>query len=63
MGGGIIIGRAKVLIPAANDRTLYPFLPANCKEKVDTITTKGAPACEESDVETLAAMILVATHC
>jgi hypothetical protein len=63
MGGGIIIRRAAVLIPTANDPSLYPSLPSNCKAKVDEITAKGAPACDEADVETLAAMILVAVHC
>ena len=63
MSGGIIIQRAKALIPAANDPSLYQYLPVNCQHKVDAITTKGAPACDEADVETLAAMILVAVHC
>lgn len=63
MSGGIIIQRAKALIPTANDPSLYPYLPQNCKEKVDIISAKGAPACDEADIETLAAMISIAVHC
>jgi len=62
MSGGIIIQRAGVLIPTATNPVLHDSLPSHCKDRVDEIAAKGAAACTQEDVETLAAMIMVAVH-
>jgi len=62
-GGGIIIQRLAVLKPAATDSSIYDVLPTNCKLIIDTICAKAPGAVTDQDISTLAAMILLATHC
>lgn len=63
MSGGIIIRRAKVLITAASDSSLYDSLPAPCKAAVDAIVAKAPADVTDHDLSVLAAMIQVAVHC
>lgn len=63
MSGGIIIQRLAVLKPAATDSSIYNMLPQNCKLVVDTICAKAPGNVTDADISTLAAMILLATHC
>ena len=63
MSGGIIIQRLAVLKPAGTDPSIYGSLPANCKLTVDTICAKAPGSVTSADIQTLAAMILLATHC
>jgi hypothetical protein len=63
MSGGIIIQRRAALVPAANDPSLYGSLSDPCKDKVDEITAKAPGDTTEQDLQALAALILVATHC
>lgn len=63
MSSGIIIQRRAVLVPAANDPSIYQSLNDDCKDKVDIITAKGPGATTAEDIQVLAALILVATHC
>jgi len=63
MSGGIIIQRRAALVPAANDPSLYGALSDASKDKVDEITAKSPIDTTEHDIQTLAALILVATHC
>ena len=63
MSGGIIIQRLAVLKPAATDPSIYNSLPTPCKLTVDDICTKPPGSVTSSDICTLAAMILLATHC
>jgi hypothetical protein len=62
-GGGIIIQRFAVLKPAATDSSIYDTLPQPCKLTVDTICAKAPASVTEQDIQSLAAMILLATHC
>lgn len=62
-GGGIIIQRLAVLKPAATDSSIYNGLPTNAKLAIDTICAKPPASVTEQDISTLAAMILLATHC
>jgi hypothetical protein len=62
-GGSIIINRLAVLKPAATDPSIYDSLPTNAKLTVDTICAKAPGSVTESDIQTLAAKILLATHC
>ena len=62
-GGGIIIQRLAVLKPAATDSSIYDSLPTNCKLTVDTICAKAPGSVTEQDIQILAALILLATHC
>jgi len=63
MSGGIIIQRRAALVPAANDASIYGSLSDACKDKVDEITAKSPADTTEQDMQALAALILVATHC
>jgi hypothetical protein len=63
MSGGIIIQRFSVLKPAATDASIYDVLPQNCKLTVDTICAKAPGSVTSTDISSLAAMILLATHC
>lgn len=62
-GGGIIIQRRAVLVPAANDPSIYDSLSSENKDKVDVITAKAPAATTAEDIQTLGAVIHVATHC
>jgi hypothetical protein len=62
-GGGIIIQRFSVLKPAATDSSIYNSLPHPCKLTVDTICAKAPADVTDQDIQSLAAMILLATHC
>ena len=63
MSGGIIIQRRAVLVPAANDPSIYQSLNNDCKDKVDAVTAKAPGDTTAEDIQTLGAMIHVATHC
>lgn len=63
MSGGIIIQRFAVLKPAATDSSIYNVLPQACKMTVDTVCAKAPGSVTEQDIQSLAAMILLATHC
>lgn len=63
MSGGIIIQRFAVLKPAATDPSIYNSLPTPCQLAVDTVCTKPPGSVTSADISTLAAMILLATHC
>lgn len=63
MSGGIIIQRLAVLKPAATDPSIYNSLPHRCQLKIDTICGTPPGSLDELDIQTLAAMILLATHC
>jgi hypothetical protein len=57
MGGGIIINRAAVLLPAINDPSFYDYLCASDKERVRAIVGKGAPGCDEGDIRFMAHLL------
>jgi hypothetical protein len=63
MTGGIIIQRLAVLKPAATDPSIYNSLPPPAQLKIDTICAAPPGSVDEQDIQTLAAMILLATHC
>jgi len=63
MSGGIIIQRFAALKPAATDPSIYDSLPTSCKLTIDTICAKAPGSVTSADISTLAAMILLATHC
>ena len=62
-GGGIIIQRASVIMPAVQDSSIYGSLPAPCKAVVDAIVGKSLADITDNDLAVLAAMIQVAVHC
>ena len=62
-GGGIIIQRRAVLVPAVTDPSLYNSLPGPCKSTVDAIVGKLPADVTDNDLAILAAMIQVAIHC
>lgn len=62
-GGGIIIQRRAVLLPAATDSSIYDSLSQANKTKVDTIEAKDPMDTTAEDIQTLGAVIHVATHC
>lgn len=63
MGGGIIIQRRAVIVPAATDPSIYNSLPAPCKATVDSIVAKSPADVTDLDLSVLVAMIQVAMHC
>jgi hypothetical protein len=63
MSGGIIIQRRAVLVPAATDPSIYDSLSHNNQGKVDEIAAKAPGDTTEEDIQTLGAVIHVATHC
>lgn len=63
MSGGIIIQRRAVLVPTANDPSIYQSLNDDCKDRVDIIAAKAPGDTTAEDIQVLAALILVATHC
>jgi hypothetical protein len=63
MSGGIIIQRAKVLVTAATDPSLYNNLPQHCKDQVDAIEAKDPASRTQADCVTLASIITVGVHC
>lgn len=63
MSGGIIIQRAKVLLTAATDTSLYGNLPQHCKDQVNAIDGKDPASRTQEDCVTLASIIVVGVHC
>ncbi len=62
-GGSIIINRLAVLKPAATDPSIYNSLPQSCQLRIDTICAAPPGSVDDLDIQTLAALILLATHC
>ncbi len=64
MGGGIIINRAAVLIPAVTDASFLNSMEASDKARIQAIEAKGAGACDEGDVRYMTHMLnFIAKHC
>lgn len=63
MGGGIIINRHAVLMPAAMDPSIYNYLSDDMKNKVETINLKAPGDVTERDIETLSRAIYEACDC
>jgi hypothetical protein len=57
MSSGIIIQRAKVLLVAVTDQSLYSSLPTGAKAIVDAIDAKAPADRTENDVKALAKAI------
>lgn len=62
-GGGIIIQRRAVLLPAAKDSSIYGSLPDYCQQQIDDIAAKAPANVTEQDINLLAALINFAVHC
>lgn len=63
MSGIIIINRRALLLPVATSPDIYGALPTHCQSKIDVIGAKAEADTTAQDIETLAALILVAVHC
>lgn len=63
MSGGIIIQRRAVLVPAATDPSIYNSLPTHCKDQIEAIAAKAPGDTTAEDIQTLGALIHLATHC
>lgn len=57
MGGGVIIQRRAVLVPAANDVSIYGTLSEDDKDTVDSITAKAPGDTTTDDLMALATII------
>jgi hypothetical protein len=59
-GGGIIIQRRSVLLPAATNSSIYDSLSAAAKAKVDKVEAKAPADTTAADILTLAHAIMEA---
>jgi len=57
MSGGIIIQRRAILVPTANDSSIYGSLSEADKDTVDTITNKAPGDTTTDDIQALADII------
>lgn len=62
-GGGIIIQRARVLLVALTDPSMFNDLPQHCKDRVNQIDAKPELNRTQEDVIYLASLCPVAVHC
>lgn len=60
--GGIIQQRARALLLALSDPSLFNTLPQHCKDAVNAIDAKPELDRTEADVNALGGLIVVATH-
>lgn len=63
MGGGIIINRAKVLLVAATDPSMYQALSPHTKAAVDAIDAKDPASRTEHDMKVLLKALHEASGC
>lgn len=56
-GGGIIIQRAKALLTAANDPSIYGSMSDEQKNRIEDINRKGPADYTEADVRMLTCVI------
>lgn len=63
MSGGIIIQRRAVLLPTAQDSSIYGSLPAECRQQIDDIAAKAPADVSQDDINLLGALINLALHC
>lgn len=62
-GGGIIISRRAVLLPAAMDPSIYDSLSTNTQDQIEAINLKAPGDMTEGDILTLAQAIREACEC
>lgn len=63
MSGGIIIQRRAVLLPAAMDTSIYPYLSEQWKDAVEAVSAKDPHQVTEGDIHTLAKAIASVCAC
>jgi len=63
-GGGIIINRHAMLMPAAMDSSIYSYMTDEQKDAVEAVAAKAPGDLTEQDIHTLAqAIAAVCTPC